>query len=91
MLDDVLATHVATATHLARVSTLIEGFETPYGLELLASVHFVAGEDQSAARDPARATEQIHAWSDRKRNRLTAEHIALAWNRLHEQDWLQRP
>ncbi len=89
--DDVLATHVATATHLARVSTLIEGFETPYGLELLSSVHFVAGEDPSAARDPAVATEQIHAWSDRKRDRFTAEHIALAWNRLHEQDWLQRP
>src|SRR5690606_20248999 len=34
---------------LQRVGALIEGFETPYGMELLSSVHYVAARDEPRA------------------------------------------
>jgi uncharacterized protein YwgA len=34
-----LKDHATTRERLARVSELVEGFESPYGLELLATVH----------------------------------------------------
>ena len=37
-----LADHGDEHRRLERVSRLIEGFETPYGLELLSSVHWLA-------------------------------------------------
>jgi O-acetyl-ADP-ribose deacetylase (regulator of RNase III) len=76
---------------LERVSRLIEGFETPYGMELLATVHWVAGEDAGAASSPDVATQRVQQWSDRKRLTFKPEHIKKAWQRLHEQAWLQSP
>ena len=77
---------------LGRVSDLIEGFETPYGMELLATVHWVAhhaspGADNSAA-DVAGAVERVHAWNPRKREVFKNEHIAVAWHRLAETGWM---
>lgn len=71
---------------LARVVKLIEGFESPYGMELLASVHWVAASDGAATLE--QAVERIHAWSDRKRKQMSPEHIAIAWRRLAELGWL---
>lgn len=71
---------------LARVVKLIEGFESPYGMELLASVHWVAASDGAATLE--QAVERIHAWSDRKRKQMSHEHIAIAWRRLAELGWL---
>ncbi len=73
---------------LERVARLIDGFETPYGMELLASVHWVAAHDRPAARNADDAVGAIHAWSDRKRRLLRDEHVRLAWRRLHEEGWL---
>lgn len=73
---------------LERVSSLITGFETPYGMELLATVHWVAQEDSTAAKDSEQAIALVHKWSDRKRKLFKPEHIRKAWQRLHEQSWL---
>jgi len=35
----------ATRTRFQRVSELVEGFESPFGLELLATVHWVAKKE----------------------------------------------
>ncbi len=75
-------------TRLERVASLIDGFETPYGMELLASVHWVATHESMRAMNPEQAVEVIHAWTDRKREMFKAEHIRIAWDRLHEQGWL---
>ena len=77
------------AARLARVVNLIEGFESPYGLELLATVHWVAHREAAATLDAAVAA--VHAWNDSKRQRLSREHIALAWERLQAQGWLPEP
>lgn len=74
---------------LARVVALIEGFESPYGLELLATVHWVATYEAATTLDAA--VERVHAWSDSKRQRMSREHIALAWDRLQELGWLTLP
>jgi O-acetyl-ADP-ribose deacetylase (regulator of RNase III) len=70
-----------------RVAALIEGFETPYGLELLASVHWVARKEDPPAGNPEQATKAIRAWTQRKAHLFQSDHIQTAWNRLLEQNW----
>jgi O-acetyl-ADP-ribose deacetylase (regulator of RNase III) len=73
---------------LEKVGELIEGFETPYGMELLSSVHWVACHGDQPAKDEASAVAAIHAWNDRKRTMFHPAHIAVAWRRLAEARWL---
>lgn len=68
-----------------RVADLVEGFETPFGMELLASVHWVATrENSSSAQEAAKA---VYAWNERKRQ-FTEPQIALAWRVLADKGWL---
>jgi hypothetical protein len=71
-----------------RVGKLIEGFETPYGMELLSSVHWVAIHSTPEARDSDQAIQAIHQWNERKRNMFRAEHIQVAWQRLVQAGWV---
>lgn len=65
-----------------RVKLLIEGFETPFGLELLSSVDWVMKHDDSAKNSLPDAIRAVHAWNKRKSEIFNEKHIALAWNRL---------
>lgn len=76
---------------LHRVSRLIEGFESPYGMELLASVHWLAIRDPAIADDPENAIAAVHSWSSRKREKFKPEHIRKAWQRLDDQRWFHEP
>lgn len=88
--DEFLRSQPDALERLQRVSKLIEGFETPYGMELLATVHWVATkEDRLAAADCERAVAGVQAWSQRKSTLFTAKHVHKAWQRLHDQSWLQ--
>ncbi len=71
---------------VSRVRSLINGFETPYGMELLSTVHWVAVHDRKA-RTPDEAVTAVHCWSARKKAVLRDEHIRIAWRRLEEQGW----
>ena len=84
-----LATNYA-AEHerLARVNRLISGFETPYGLELLSSVHWLAAHESPPAEDADAAVQGIANWNERKRQMFRLEHIRLAWNRLAAAGWI---
>ena len=73
---------------LERVSRLIAGFETPYGMELLTTVHWLAQEDPAVKSDPEAAMRGVHTWSARKRARFQPPHIKSTWQRLHDQNWL---
>jgi O-acetyl-ADP-ribose deacetylase (regulator of RNase III) len=73
-----------------RVARLIEGFETPYGMELLATVHCVAKEDPEVHADPEAALQAVRAWSERKRSTMRPSHVKVAWERLRDQGWLAR-
>ena len=69
-------------SRLENVSRLIEGFENPHGLELLATVHWVAKHEMPLATDPEIAVFKVHAWNARKRKIFRPEHIKTAWNRI---------
>ena len=71
-----------------RVSKLIEGFETPYGMELLATVHWVGKSNPEARADVDQALEAVHRWSARKRSTFEPKHVRTAWRRLDEHGWL---
>ncbi|MDP3841906.1 MAG: macro domain-containing protein [Oxalobacteraceae bacterium] len=70
-----------------RVSTLIEGFEDPYGLELLSSVHWVMCRSMDARESPTTAIEMVHNWNNRKRAILKTDHLQRAWDRLKMLRW----
>lgn len=75
---------------LARVAELIEGFETPYGLELLSSAHWAAKHDSAPAKNADDAIKKIQQWSDRKRRMFRPEHIRIAWDCLADKGWLSK-
>ncbi len=75
-----------TRERYERVAKLIDGFETPYGLELLATTHWVALHE--GATDEAEATSLIREWSPRKQKLFTQRHVATAWERLEADGWL---
>lgn len=77
---------VATAKRVARIARLIDGFETPYGMELLATVHWTANE--AATADVDRIIEAVHDWNERKRQIMLPAHIKAARDRLVEEQWL---
>ena len=86
--DRFLAKDKDSAARLERVGNLIDGFETPYGMELLSSVHWVARRETPPARDAEEAIQALHRWNDRKRLMFRPDHVRVAWNRLQEQGWL---
>jgi O-acetyl-ADP-ribose deacetylase (regulator of RNase III) len=82
-----LSAQLESRERFDRVAALIEGFESPYGLELLASVHWVARKEDRPAEDPERAANAIRAWTQRKSHLFQPDHVRTAWNRLVEQGW----
>jgi len=84
--DDFLNQNPVAAGHLDRVADLVDGFETPYGMELLASVHWTAVHD-GGVFDAETAVAAMARWNDRKRRLFKPEHIRLAWKRLQAEGW----
>ncbi len=76
-----------TRRRIERVAELVSGFETPFGLELLTTVHWAATRE--AARNPEEAKEAVRAWGERKR-RFTPAQVELAFGVLSEHGWLDR-
>jgi O-acetyl-ADP-ribose deacetylase (regulator of RNase III) len=73
---------------LERVGQLIECFETPYGMELLSSVHWVASAGDEPSQTAEQAVDRIFAWNAHKRKTFKVSHVHKAWQRLVEQNWL---
>jgi O-acetyl-ADP-ribose deacetylase (regulator of RNase III) len=72
---------------VARITALIDGFQSPYGMELLATVHWVATNDPNVTSNES-AISAVHAWNSRKQQLMTHEHVNIAWSRLKSQGWL---
>lgn len=71
---------------VSRVAQLIEGFQSPFGMELLASVHWVA--KQEGAADAQQALQKIQSWNPRKNQLMQANHVESAWQQLQQQQWI---
>ena len=85
----VLAENPDIACRMDRVLELVEGYESPFGLELLATVHWVATHARWGPEDaPEGVVARVQDWSPRKRRLFTPEHITAAHERLRRQGWL---
>ncbi len=67
---------------LQDVQNLTEGFESPYGLELLATVDFIY--QQENIEDTDKMIAQISNWTNRKKKIMKPFHIKVAHQRLKE-------
>ena len=74
-----------TKKRLARVAQLVEGFESSFGLELLATAHWVATEHPSSTDDEL--TAHTYAWGYRKKQ-FSKRQIHLALQTLRDKNWL---
>ena len=78
--------HPETNERLVRVAQLVDGFESSSGLELLATVHWVAAvEPQPTDKEVIAIT---HAWGPQKRQ-FTERQIRLALKVLRDKGWLE--
>ncbi|AEJ00113.1 Appr-1-p processing domain protein [Nitrosomonas sp. Is79A3] len=80
-----LQQHPDTRERFDKVSALVEGFESPFGLELLSTVHWIMkNETVSSINDVVKHT---YAWSERKRQ-FTLRQIELAMQVLASKGWV---
>jgi len=82
-----LQAHPETFSRLHRVTDLVDGFESPSGLELLATVHWVVAKE--SARSMGEVLHQTYAWSRHKRQHSPRQ-IALAADVLAQKGWIRR-
>ncbi len=73
-----------TAARFDRVAKLVEGFETPFGLERLATVHWVTTREDAVGAEDAGA--RVHAWNERKKP--SPRQIGIAFQGLQNNGWL---
>ncbi|MFZ4126296.1 MAG: hypothetical protein ACOYJ2_09585, partial [Rickettsiales bacterium] len=93
--DHFLAQHPESLQRLDSISRAISGFETPYGMELLATVHWVAKNDVEVPT-VENVMQGIHqwepnkpAWGDRKKALMQEAHVKIALDRLKDTGWIQ--
>ena len=79
-LDD----HPATLDRTDRVLHLVDGFETLFGMELLATVHWVMAREDARG---AAVVPLVHGWNERKRM-FSEEQIRIAERRLIDHGWV---
>jgi hypothetical protein len=80
-----LEKHPDTRARFDRVADLVEGFETPFGLELLSTVHWVAKGAKPS--QPGTVVEGVYAWGERKKQ-FTPRQIELALDVLTSKSWV---
>lgn len=83
--QEFLDQHPDTRERFEKVSRLVEGFESPQGLELLATVHWLNRYEQ--AKDTEQVIKGVHSWNARKQ-KFTPRQITIAEKVLDRQRWL---
>ena len=67
-----------------RVVELVDGFETPFGLELLATVHWVVRHDRIGPGQDL--VKKVHSWGTHKLQ-FTPHQIKIAFETLSQKGW----
>ena len=83
-----LTQHANTRECFDRVAALVEGFESPIGLELLATVHWVMKYESVTTFDDL--VNRTYAWNVRKRQ-FTRRQIDIAVEVLAKKGWINEP
>lgn len=65
---------------IRKLSLLIEGYENPYGMEILASVHFLV--EHEGIRGEESIIKEIRSWNDHKKTQFSKADIVSAYSRL---------
>lgn len=73
---------VDVAELVSKLSLLIDGYESPYGMELLSSVHFLSTSE--GIRTQPEMSEALEAWNDHKRESFPKAAVTAALNRLKD-------
>jgi O-acetyl-ADP-ribose deacetylase (regulator of RNase III) len=82
-----LQQHPDTRTRFDKVAKLVDGFESPFGLELLSTVYWIIkNESVNSISDVIKHT---YAWSDHKRQ-FSPRQIALAADVVAERGWAKK-
>ncbi|KNX40413.1 RNase III inhibitor [Roseovarius tolerans] len=80
-----LETHADTGARFDKVADLVAGFETPFGLELLATIHWIMkNEPVETTQD---VVERTYAWNARKKH-FSPRQIKLAVDVLGNKGWV---
>ena len=80
-----LEQHDDTRSRFDKVTALVEGFESPFGLELLSTVHWVMKQDAVAHLNDV--ITRTYAWNPRKRQ-FTPRQVGIAVNVLTQKGWV---
>lgn len=82
--ENFLSKQPDTLKRMERVSELVDGFETPFGLELLATVHWLVENGADSLDDVMKET---YAWNQHK-NQFSPRQIEIALRRLISLQWV---
>jgi O-acetyl-ADP-ribose deacetylase (regulator of RNase III) len=88
VIEQELLAHPETKERIDRVLKLADGYESPYGMELLATVHWV-NHHSDVGCDVQRTADAIGQWSERKQRLFTPHHIEKAMASLRSQSWVE--
>jgi len=83
-----LERHPETLARMERVAKLIEGCESPFGTDLLSTVHWVTTREQ--AQNVAAVVRAVDAWRPRELV-FTTRQIELTIRRLEDAGWIRLP
>jgi len=75
-----------TLQRFDRVAQLVDGFESPFGLELLSTVHWVMTRE--GARTDEEVVARTYEWGERKRQ-FSERQILLAREVLRDRGWVE--
>ena len=84
-----LSKYPETQSRFNDVKQLVDGFESPNGMELLSTVHWVATQDMNGVVNSVELIKKVHQWNPRKAKMKTS-HILAALQRITEQGWLNK-
>jgi len=73
---------------IKRIKQLVDGFETPFGMELLSTVHWVATKECNTNPTNDEIIKKVHQWNSRKEKLFKPHHINIAITRLKEGLWI---
>ncbi len=75
-----------TQERFERVADLVQGFESPFGLELLSTIHWIASSESVTCVDDI--VSHTYAWNDRKKQ-FSKRQIVLAIDVLSHKGWIK--
>ncbi len=78
-----------TGERIDAVMRLVTGFASAYGLEMLATVHWITTQEMNGrVTAPVELAQRIRGWSERKGRLFTEAHVRIASSHLAELGWI---